>query len=103
MPAPVVPAAAVTPTPPPAPARPAPSASLALRASQGFCSPSVDDRPASIHPSYDHLAPGMHRLFCTLPGGAKVFVANYDLRAGTRPNLVIVPGADGRPQLSLPD
>jgi hypothetical protein len=84
-------------------ARPAPTASLALRASQGFCSPSVDDRPASIHPSYDHLAPGVHRLFCTLPGGAKVFVANYDLHAGTRPNLVIVPGADGRPQLSLPD
>jgi hypothetical protein len=45
----------------------------------------------------------VHRLFCTLPGGAKVFVANYDLHAGTRPNLVIVPGADGRPQLSLPD
>ena len=82
---------------------PAPTASLALRASQGFCSPSVDDRPASIHPSYDHLAPGVHSLFCTLPGGMKVFVATYDLHAGTRPNLVIVPGADGRPQLSLPD
>src|SRR5262249_5156580 len=90
------PAAVVTP-------KPVPTASLALRASQGFCSPSLDDRPASIHPSYDHLAPGVHRLFCTLPGGAKVFVSNYDLRPGTRPNLVIVPGADGRPQLSLPD
>jgi hypothetical protein len=102
----VLPAAPATATPAPAPAtvaRPAPTASLALRASQGFCSPSVDDRPASIHPSYDHLAPGVHRLFCTLPGGVKVFVANYDLHAGTRPNLVIVPGADGRPQLSLPD
>jgi serine/threonine-protein kinase len=104
VPAPVAPASPTTPTPAPVPAaRPAPTASLALRASQGFCSPSVDDRPASIHPSYDHLAPGVHRLFCTLPGGAKVFVANYDLHAGTRPNLVIVPGADGRPQLSLPD
>ena len=70
----------------------------ARRASQGFCSPSVDDRPTSIHPSYNHLAPeGVHRLFCTLPGGMKVFVANYDLHAGTRPNLVIVPGADPRP------
>jgi len=113
-PATAVPATPATPTPMPTPtaaaatagaaiARPVPTASLALRASQGFCSPSVDDRPASIHPSYDHLAPGVHRLFCTLPGGAKVFVANYDLHPGTRPNLVIVPGADGRPQLSLPD
>jgi hypothetical protein len=99
--APAVPAS--PPTPAAVAARPTPTASLALRASQGFCSPSLDDRPASIHPSYDHLAPGVHHLFCTLPGGAKVFVANYDLRPGTRPNLVIVPGADGRPQLSLPD
>ncbi len=95
--------ASAAPPPVVAPPRPPPTASLALRASQGFCSPSVDDRPASIHPSYDHLAPGVHHLFCTLPGGAKVFVANYDLRAGTRPNLVIVPGADGHPLLSLPD
>ena len=56
--------------------------SLTLRASQGFCSPSLDDRPASFHPSYDHVAPGVHRLFCTLPGGAKIFVADYDLHAG---------------------
>ena len=103
-------AAASTTTTPVPPAAPGPAAhptvtaaSLVLRASQGFCSPSMDEHPASIHPSYDHVAPGRHRVFCTLPGGAKIFVADYDLRPGTRPNLVIVPGADGRPLLSPPD
>jgi len=97
------PATAPSVIPTPISPRPAPTASLALRASQGFCSPSLDDRPPSIHPSYEHVAPGIHRLFCTLPSGAKVFVSNYDLRPGTRPNLVIVPGTDGHPLLSLPD
>jgi serine/threonine-protein kinase len=98
------PAPATAPPPPPGPAaRPTVTASLVLRASQGFCSPSMDEHPALIHPSYDHVAPGVHRVFCTLPGGAKIFVADYDLRPGTRPNLVIVPGADGRPLLSPPE
>ena len=79
------------------------SASLVLRASQGFCSPSMDDQPATIHATYDRVSAGVHRVFCTLPGGPKIFVADYDLRAGSRANLVIVPGADGRPLLSRPD
>jgi hypothetical protein len=49
------------------------------------------------------VAPGVHRLFCTLPGGARIFVSDYDLHPGTRPNLVIIPGADGRPVLSRPE
>jgi serine/threonine-protein kinase len=91
------------PVPAPAPAPAAPSASLVLRASQGFCSPSLDEQPPSIHPSYEHVTSGLHRIFCTLPGHPKAFVADYDLRAGSRTNLVIVPGADGRPTLSRPD
>ena len=100
--------APVAPTPPgPAthpPVTPTPAtASLALRASQGFCSPSMDDQPASIHPFYDRVSPGRHHLYCTLPGRSRSFVADYDLRAGARPNLVIVPGADGTPVLSRPE
>jgi len=76
---------------------------VVLRASQGFCSPSLDDHPASIHPSYDHVEPGVHRIYCTLPlplpHGTKVPVGSYDVRPGARPNLVIVPGPDGKPAL----
>ena len=97
------PTPAVAPVPVVAPAPAAPSASLVLRASQGFCSPSMDDQPPSIHPTYEHVTSGVHRIFCTLPGRPKAFVADYDLRAGSRTNLVIVPAADGRPTLSRPD
>jgi hypothetical protein len=97
------PAPAVAPPVPIAPATPAPSASLVLRASQGFCSPSMDDQPASIHPSYEHVISGVHRIYCTLPGQPRTFVADYDLRAGGRANLVIIPAPDGKPTLSRPD
>jgi hypothetical protein len=81
-------------------------AGLILRASQGFCSPSMDDHPPSLHPSYDEVPPGSHRIYCTLPlplpAGTKLLVASYDLRPGAHPNLVIVPGPDGRPTLARP-
>jgi serine/threonine-protein kinase len=108
-----LPAAAAPPPPPPAAtppaaapgAGPAPAATagLTLRASYGFCSPSLDDRPAALRPVYATVPPGTHRIFCTLPGGARVLVATYDLRAGTHPNLVIVPGPDGKPTLARPE
>lgn len=82
-----------------------PSASIILRASQGFCEPSLDDGPPSLRVStYANLRPGPHDIFCTLPqGGGKVKVQTYDLRAGTRPTLIIVRGPDGRPTLSHPE
>ena len=43
------------------------------------------------------------RIFCTTPGGGRVLVATYELRAGTHPNLVIVPGPDGKPTLGRHD
>jgi hypothetical protein len=98
------PPAATTPTAMAARApAPAPTGSLALRASQGFCSPSMDEQTPAIHPSYDRVSPGLHHLYCTLPGRSKSFVADYDLRAGTRPNLVIVPDPNGNPILSRPE
>ena len=63
----------------------------------------MDEQPASIRPSYDHVSAGVHKIFCTLPGHAKTFVANYDLRAGSRTNLVIIPDAAGHPILSPMD
>ena len=78
----------------PAPAR----ASLVLRASYGFCEPSLDAQKPSLRATYNDLVPGHHDIFCTLPqGGAKVHVSAYDLRPGARVSLVIVPGPDGRP------
>jgi tRNA A-37 threonylcarbamoyl transferase component Bud32 len=73
-------------------------ASLVLRASYGFCEPSLDTQKPSLRATYRDLAPGRHEIFCTLPqGGAKVLVTSYDLRPGAKVSLVIVPGPDGRP------
>jgi hypothetical protein len=84
--------------------KPAPSSGLLLRASQGFCEPSLDDQPPSLRASYSNLAPGAHDVFCTMPqGGAKVLVARYELKAGARPTLIIVRGPEGRPVLARPD
>jgi hypothetical protein len=80
------------------------TASVVLRASQGFCEPSLDAHPPSLRASYDNVAAGTHEIFCTLPqGGPKVRVATYDLRPGTRASLIIVPGVDGRPILGRPE
>jgi serine/threonine-protein kinase len=74
--------------------------SVELRASHGFCEPSLDDHPPSLRASYNDLAPGPHEIYCTLPqGGGKVHVASYDLRPGKRSSLIIVVGTDGRPVL----
>jgi serine/threonine-protein kinase len=78
------------------------NASLVIRASEGFCSPSVDQQPAKIRPVYEHIAPGSHQIFCTMPGGAKHLAGTYELLPGTRPNLVVVPGPDGTPVLARP-
>jgi serine/threonine-protein kinase len=82
------------------------SAGLVLRASQGFCSPSMDDQPPSLRASYSHVRPGPHDIYCTLPlpapGGTKVLVGRYDLRPGAHASLVIIPGPNG-PVLSRPD
>jgi serine/threonine-protein kinase len=78
------------------------NASLVIRASEGFCSPSVDQQPAKIRPIYDHIAPGTHQIFCTMPGGAKHLAGTYELLPGTRPNLVVVPAPDGMPVLARP-
>jgi hypothetical protein len=88
-------------TPPKAVAMP--TGALTLRASQGFCSPSLDDRPAALQPVYDRVPAGAHRIFCTPPGGLRALVAVYELRAGTHPSLVIVPGPGGRPTLGRVD
>ncbi|HET6284685.1 MAG TPA: serine/threonine-protein kinase [Polyangia bacterium] len=87
----------------PVPALVTPTASLTIRASQGFCSPSMDDHPAKIRPVYEGVAPGVHRIYCTLPGGEKHLVGSYDLRPGTRPNLAIIPGPGGKPVLARPE
>jgi hypothetical protein len=52
---------------------------------------------------YRSLPAGVHHIFCTMPGGTRVEVGSYDLRASTHPNLVIVPGPDGRPALGHVD
>ena len=71
---------------------------MALHASYGFCEPSLDGHPASLRASYSGLLPGPHEIYCTLPqGGPKLHVATYDLRAGARASVVIIPGPDGRP------
>jgi hypothetical protein len=88
---------------PAAPVTPAATAAITLRASQGFCSPSLDDRPPALRPIYQGLAPGSHRVYCTSPGGARILVATYELRPGTHPSLVIVQGPDGRPSLGRPE
>jgi serine/threonine-protein kinase len=104
-PVPVVrePPAAPVPAAVPVPTPVTPSASLTIRASQGFCSPSMDDQPAKIRPVYEGVAPGVHRIYCSLPGGEKHLVGSYDLRPGTRPNLAIIPGPDGKPVLARPE
>lgn len=79
-------------------------AGIALRASHGFCEPSLDEHLPSLRATYAGLDPGLHDVYCTLPqGGPKVLVTRYDLKAGTRPNLSIVPDADGNPILARPE
>jgi len=94
------PAAAPTPAAPAAapPVAPAQKASLTLRASYGFCEPSLDAQAPSLRANYNDLAPGRHDIYCTMPqGGPKVHVTAYELRPGARASLVIVPGPAGRP------
>ena len=80
------------------------TAGVILRASHGFCEPSLDDGPPSLRASYSGLAPGPHEIYCTLPqGGPKVHVATFPLRAGSQPSLIIVRGADGHPALARPE
>jgi hypothetical protein len=94
----IVPQAALA----PARAAPTPVAGITLRARQGFCSPSLDDRPPALRPIYEGVAVGRHDVYCTPPGGARVLAGTYELRAGTHPDLVILPGPDGRPTLGRP-
>ena len=83
---------------------PTASAGISLRASHGFCEPSLDDHEPSLRASYSGLSPGPHDVYCTVPqGGPKVLVARYELRPGTRPSLSIVPGPAGKPMLARPD
>jgi hypothetical protein len=104
-----VPAPTPTPTPTPVTA-PSPHAAVAptlvgsitLRAWQGFCSPSLDDRPPALRPIYEHVPIGAHQISCTMPGGLRVPVARYELRAATHPDLIILRGDDGRPMLGRP-
>jgi hypothetical protein len=63
----------------------------------------MDDHPAKIRPVYEGVAAGVHRIYCTLPGSEKQLVGTYDLRPGTRPNLAIVPGPDGKPVMARPE
>jgi hypothetical protein len=109
-PAPVAPAPVSPPEPaalptvaasPPLP-RPAPTAGITLRARQGFCSPSLDERPPALRPIYEGVPVGRHEVFCTLPDGGRVLAGTYDLRAGTHPDLIVLPGPDGRPTLGRP-
>jgi serine/threonine-protein kinase len=96
--------AAVAATEPPSNPLHAPEvASLTVRAAHAFCAPSVDDRPPGLHPSYRDLSPGTHAVYCTLPGKSRELVARYPLRAGTHPNLIIVPDSAGRPVLGRPE
>jgi eukaryotic-like serine/threonine-protein kinase len=81
---------------------PAPTAGITLRARQGFCSPSLDDRAPALRPIYAGVSVGPHEVFCTLPGGTRERAGTYELHAGTHPDLVIVPGPDGHPMLSRP-
>ena len=82
----------------PAVETPAPRASLVLRASYGFCEPSLDGHAASLRASYPSVAPGRHEIYCTMPqGGPKVLVTTYELPPGAHASLVIVPGPNGRP------
>ena len=99
------PAPVVAAPPPPAPvvAAPAPVAGITLRARQGFCSPSLDDRAPALRPIYQGVSVGPHKIFCTIPGQPRTLAGTYELRAGTHPDLVIVPGPDGRPTLARPE
>jgi hypothetical protein len=106
-PAPVVEAPPPSPPPaaPPPPPTPAPiaKAGITLRARQGFCSPSLDERPPALRPIYEGVDAGTHTIYCTLPGGERVRVGTFELRAGTHPDLIVVRGADGRPTLGRPE
>jgi hypothetical protein len=62
----------------------------------------VDEQPAKVRPVYEQIAAGPHKIFCTLPGGAKHLAGTYQLLPGTRPNLVVIPGPDGVPILARP-
>jgi serine/threonine-protein kinase len=94
--------AAATPPPPAPRVAPVATAGITLRARQGFCSPSLDERPAAIRPIYEGVPVGRHDVFCTLPGGGRVRAGTYELRAGTHPDLIVLPGPDGRPTLGRP-
>ncbi|HTA18589.1 MAG TPA: serine/threonine-protein kinase [Polyangia bacterium] len=89
-------------TPPPARPQPAPTAGITLRAWQGFCSPSLDERPAALRPIYEGVSAGTHQIYCTMPGGPRVRVGTFELRASTHPDVIIVRGADGAPVLGRP-
>jgi hypothetical protein len=92
--------------PPAAPAAvratPPATAGITLRARQGFCSPSLDERPPALRPIYEGVAVGHHEISCTLPDGRRLLAGTYELRAGTHPDLIVLPGADGRPTLGRP-
>ena len=106
--APEAPEPTATLTPPPAepttPTRPqpAPTAGITLRAWQGFCFPSLDERPAALRPIYEGVSAGAHQIYCTLPGRGRVLVGAFELRASTHPDIIIVRGADGAPVLGRP-
>jgi hypothetical protein len=101
-PAPAPEPAAAPPPPPRAAPLPPPTAGITLRARQGFCSPSLDDRPPALRPIYEGVGVGRHDVYCTLPGGARVLAGTYELRAGTHPDLIILPGENGQPTLGRP-
>ncbi|HSZ82612.1 MAG TPA: serine/threonine-protein kinase [Polyangia bacterium] len=92
---------AAEPTPPARP-QPAPTAGITLRAWQGFCSPSLDERPAALRPIYEGVSAGTHQISCTMPGGQRVRVGTFELRASTHPDVIILRGADGAPILGRP-
>ncbi|HEX4404780.1 MAG TPA: serine/threonine-protein kinase [Polyangia bacterium] len=88
--------------PPPVRPHPAPTAGITLRAWEGFCSPSLDERAAALRPIYEGVSAGAHQIYCTMPGGQRVRVGTFELRASTHPDVIILRGADGAPILGRP-
>jgi hypothetical protein len=64
------PAMAVVPPPPVA------RVTVEILAANFFCNPSIDDQRAMVTPASYVVPAGVHRIYCTMPGGDRVLVGN---------------------------
>jgi hypothetical protein len=86
------------------PPAPVPRVEVEIYAANVFCDPSLDDGPARVSPAtYEAVKAGVHRIYCTMPGGDRLLVGNHRIgpARGGGPFKILVRKVGDKPAIDL--